>query len=264
MLPFVALPLPWVGRICVGTQQQEDIIVVSTEAEHGSSSSDGRYRLWLETPTVHAHRAGEYLWRALLQDVLATRFVVYGLGIPPADDDGNVDSEPSETRLFDAFVGGPDPPTLRDADGPPLQLADITPAGLAALQEGDAALASATHAVRGWSSFICHADHFRATSVSIRLRPFLRGADFALSRGDASLAPAVGSHGAPASAPAEEAAAGSTATASPSATPAHAAGPLALVGALNLRRRWGYWSNVSEGESGWLAKLRLAEWGRHG
>ena len=124
-------------------------------------------------------------------------------------------------HLFDAFVRGPDVPHLHGSTEPlALITINASAAGLAVLAEpAHRAVASTSAAIFGWASYSFENASFAAATVAILLSPF-RGV---LSRGRRATA----------SRP--------------------------LVGALDLQRGRGYWSNVTEEQSGWVARLELAD-----
>ena len=130
-------------------------------------------------------------------------------------------------RLFDAYIDGVDPPRLAATAPLALKLEKLTPAGVTAANEADrATLRAATHAVRGWACFTHEARHLGAAAVEIRLTPFLRGSQpFSRGAGEEDALPP-------------------------------------LAGLLDLRRRRGYWTNLTASHSGWVAKVGLADYER--
>lgn len=143
------------------------------------------------------------------------------------------------SRLFDAYVEGPEAPHLHDARPLVLQLAEPTAEGL---EPANATLEAASLAVRAWSSFAFLRADFAAPVVTIRL--------LAAKLGRRPISPPPGGLGPWRVEP-------SNFTRGATAQPR-----LALVGALDLRARYGYWSNVSDIESGWVAKRRLGGFAR--
>ena len=244
--PLAALQAhaPFMVRIGVGRPQQEDVIVTGLSALHGThtaeggvTAADGRFALLLAAPTKFAHVPGEALRHIARQAVLSTRFTVHA---------------GSRAHLFDARILGPDAPTL-DADGEPplsLQLVNITNLGMTTLEHavhGQAALAAATAAIRGWACFGFEPAVVAASSVAIRLFGVRKSAPLT-ARG-----PPLLSRGGPSAQDAAPPTVADLGASAPSPRLRH------LAAVLDPATSVGYWSNVSEAGSGWVAKLRLDE-----
>ena len=265
---LAALHTPFLARLAVGLRQQEDVAIASVQSPH--TRRDGRFALHLARGTVlrHGHAAGEAIRRVDRQAVLRTRFAVHWGG----------------TRLFDALIDGAEAPHLHGGErGLGMRLADITPDGYAMLHADDAAggaadgaagaIASAgaaaplprgvtpalvAAAVRGWCAFIFEPAAFAASTVHLRFA-LVDAAQLAGAPRRADMPP-------PAAAP-EQNTSTPTAAVVPTAgfftrggIAAHTRLPLRpLVGAIDIDRARGYWSNISEAGRGWVAKVSLFE-----
>ena len=250
--PLAALRLPIMIRIAVGRPQQEDLVVKRAVPLHPDrhnkssyaleTSTDGRFTLHLGSPLRYNHVPGEALRHVERQRSLGTQFIIHRGGGDDAD-----------SHLFDARILGPDAPHLH-ADGGvdtrgntlELQYDNITANGYIMLHDGIRSRALSTAlsaAIRGWAAFSFEPHMFAAPAVAIRMYAAPKAqhpGGLKLSRGGSSAQddiPQVGQAGA-------------------SVTPP----PLrALVGVLDPSNGYGYWTNVSEDGSGWVAKLRLSE-----
>ena len=294
--PLVQVPAPFIIRIAIGLPQQEDLAVVDYAALHGlngtltAASNDGRFELTLGAPMRFGHAAGEPLRLIDRQAVLRTRFQVYSSGQQAGASNafgtsvGGVSTatphiRQSATRLFDAYIVGPDAPHLHDESTPlDLQLSDLSVEGMRALgryqpttaggslppfahythgtllthdeqlrraeANAGALMLAASAAVRGWASFAFEPSAFSAATVAIRLLPIAPvrvapGSGIDLNDGRLRGRLALTRGG-----------------------PSHQRPPLPLrplVGAIDMATSRGYWSNVSESGIGWVAPVALAD-----
>ena len=266
-----AVPPPFLIRIACGLKQQEDLVVTAADALHGfnktfANAPDGRFAFHLGSPARYAHGVGESLRLVDRQAILRTTFKIY-------HGEGALDVDGGARRLFDATIVGPDAPHIH-SEGEPLdlQLADITADGMHALrrhhptlrpgmshahhdygdleahetswdaQQADpsvrALLLAMNAAIRGWAAFGFEPAIFAAATVAIRLISRRGGRHgrggggrsgqaFVLSRGGGALLV-------------------------PDPKPLRP-----LAGALDLANSRGYWTNISEAGSGWVAALPL-------
>ena len=131
-------------------------------------------------------------------------------------------------RLFDAYIDGVEPPRLAAHGAARAQARKAHARRRYGGERGRTArrCAPPTHAVRGWACFTHEARHLGAAAVEIRLTPFLRGSQpFSRGAGEEDALPP-------------------------------------LAGLLDLRRRRGYWTNLTASHSGWVAKVGLADYER--
>ena len=242
-------------RIAVGRPQQEDLVVKRAVPLHPDrhnkssyaldTSTDGRFTLHLGSPLRYNHVPGEALRHVERQRSLGTQFIIHRGGGDDAD-----------SHLFDARILGPDAPHLH-ADGGvdtrgntlELQYDNITANGYIMLHDGIRSRALSTAlsaAIRGVGRLLLRAAHVCGARCGDTHVCGTEGTASRWVEAESRREPAqddipqVGQAGA-------------------SVTPP----PLrALVGVLDPSNGYGYWTNVSEDGSGWVAKLRLSEFPR--